>query len=144
MTKNSHILDDQMNAAIAASVLGIHPAPEVAARIKSKLMQRVETNAADHTFLFASQGKWKKMSEGVLIKILHKDPLSKSFLVRMAADTKIPSHLHQHDEESYVLEGEVLLEGILCRTGDFHMAKKGSRHQDIHTSKGCLLLVRSA
>ena len=63
--------------------------------------------------------------------------------MKMAANTRIPAHAHLQDEESYVIEGSVELEGILCHAGDYHFAQAGSQHQAIYSQQGCLLLVKS-
>jgi quercetin dioxygenase-like cupin family protein len=135
------VLSDEINAAIASKIIPTTPAPEVATRIKTKLMQAVQ--AEMHLFVFANQGEWKTVHEGVQIKLLHKVGETKSFLVKMAAHTSIPGHPHNHDEESFVLDGSVTLEGVLCHAGDYHYAQAGSRHQKIHTAQGCTLLIKS-
>ena len=109
-------------------------------RIKSKLMQRLQTDT--HQFVFAKQGKWTTVHEGVQIKLLHKVGKTKSFLMKMAANASIAGHLHIQDEESFVLEGDVYIEGILCHQGDYHYAHAGSKHEPIKTLKGCTLLIR--
>ncbi len=141
LSKNTPVLSDEINAAIASKIMPTTPAPEVAMRIKSKLMQRVQADT--HQFVFAAQGRWKTVHEGVQIKLLHKVGKTKSFLMKMAANANIAGHLHTQDEESFVLEGEVYIEGILCHQGDYHYAHAGSKHQTIQTTKGCTLLVRS-
>lgn len=134
-------ISDEISAAIASKIIATTPAPEVAARIKTRLMQRV--NDSSHAFVFANQGQWKIIATGVEVKLLHKFADAKSFLIKMAANTSIDAHTHTQDEESYVLEGEVWLEGVLCHTGDYHCAQAGSQHQAIRTAQGCTLLVRT-
>ena len=141
LSKNIPVLSDEINAAIASKITATTPAPEVALRIKSKLMQRLQADT--HEFVFATQGKWKTVQEGVQIKLLHKTGNAKSFLMKMAINASIPGHLHAHDEESFVLEGDVTIEGILCTEGDYHYAYAGSQHQALKTAGGCTLLVKS-
>lgn len=135
------VLSDEINAAIASKITPTIPAPEVAMRIKTKLMQSVQ--AGTHQFVFANQGEWEQVFKGVQVKLLHKDGKQKSFLMKMAVNTSIPGHLHAQDEESFVLEGSVILEGILCYAGDYHYAQAGSQHQTIKSAEGCMLLVKS-
>ena len=141
---SNKVLSDDITEAIAISLLPTSPAPEVASRIKAKLMARTTVNARSHAFVFANQGEWKVISTGVSVKLLRQDTSAKSFLIKMDANTSIPSHMHPADEESYVLDGEVWLEGVLCATGDYHFAAAGCQHQKIHTDIGCTLLVKSA
>lgn len=139
-TQPAIVLSDEISLAIASKIIPTMPAPEVSTRIKSKLMQRVQTD--QHQFVFDNQGEWKTLSAGVQIKMLHSAGKRKSFLLKMAANSSIPKHLHAHDEESFVVEGTVIIEGILCHTGDYHYAHAGSQHQAIQTADGCTLLVR--
>lgn len=44
IAKTVSILTEEINAAIASKITATTPAPEVALRIKSKLMQRVQAN----------------------------------------------------------------------------------------------------
>ena len=135
------VLNDEISAAIASKIMPTTPAPEVALRIKTKLMQRVQADS--HEFVFANQGEWKTLLDGVQIKLLHKDFATKSFLLKLAANAVIPAHVHTQDEESYVIDGSVYLEGILCHAGDYHYAVAGSQHQEIRTAEGCTLLIKS-
>ena len=141
---SNQVLSDDITEAIAISLLPTSPAPEVASRIKAKLMARATANAQSHAFVFANQGEWKVISTGVSVKLLRQDTSTKSFLIKMDANTSIASHLHLADEESYVLDGEVWLEGVLCSAGDYHFAAAGCQHQKIYTNIGCTILVKSA
>jgi quercetin dioxygenase-like cupin family protein len=134
-------LNSEITAAIASKIIPTTPAPEVALRIKSKLMKRALNN--NHEFVFTNQGRWKVISEGVKIKLLHEENNTKSFMLIMDANTSIPAHLHTHDEESFVVKGDVYIEGILCHEGDYHYAHAGSKHQMIKTTQGCTLLIRN-
>ena len=134
-------LSDEINSAIASNIIATTPAPEVAKRIKTKLMQRVQADS--HQFTFASQGEWKTVLAGVQMKLLHKTGKQQSFLLKLAANASIPAHAHAQDEESFVLQGTVTIEGILCSEGDFHYALAGSQHQAITTVEGCTLLIKN-
>lgn len=135
------VLSDEINIAIASNIIPTIPAPEVAMRIKTKLMQRAQADV--HQFVFANQGEWKTVFAGVQIKLLHKAGKHKAFLLKLAANTSIPAHAHAHDEESFVLQGNVTIEGIMCHVGDYHYALAGSEHQPITTVEGCTLLIKS-
>ena len=138
---NAPVLSDEINTAIASNIIPTTPAPEVAQRIKIKLMHRVHADA--HQFVFANQGEWKTVFAGVQMKLLHKAGVRKAFLLKLAANASIPAHAHAHDEESFVLQGNVTIEGIMCHAGDYHYALAGSQHQAITTVEGCTLLIKS-
>ena len=135
------VLSDEISIAIASNIIATTPAPEVAMRIKTKLMQRVQSDL--HQFIFANQGEWKTVFAGVQMKLLHKAGKQQSFLLKLAANTSIPAHAHAQDEESFVLQGNVTIEGIMCSEGDYHYAFAGSQHQPITTVEGCTLLIKS-
>lgn len=134
------VLDKEITSAIAADILPTTPAPEVSSRIKSRLMSRIKSH--DYFFQFNNENQWKQVAAGVEICLLHKTENARSFLVRMAANTSLEGHEHSQDEESYVIEGEVWLQGILCKAGDYHYARAGSTHEKLYTDKGCTLLVK--
>ena len=135
------VLSDEISIAIASNIIATMPAPEVAKRIKTKLMQRVQADL--HQFIFANQGEWKTVFAGVQMKLLHKAGKQQSFLLKLAANASIPAHAHAQDEESFVLQGNVTIEGIMCHEGDYHYAFSGSQHQPITTVEGCTLLIKS-
>ena len=131
----------EINTKIAESIIATMPTPAISEHIKTRLMQRVA--AASHTFIFANQGEWKSIAVGIELKLLHEAGKAKSFLIKMAANTSIVAHAHSQNEESFVIDGEVWLEGILCYAGDFHYAAAGSQHESIRSDKGCTLLVKT-
>lgn len=140
-TAKQPALDIDISSAIASKILSTLPAPEVSKRIKERLLNRIHSN--DHFFQFATDGQWNRISDGIQIRLLHTTDDAKSFLIKMEANSSLEEHEHSQNEESYVIDGEVWLEGILCQSGDYHYAKAGSRHAKIYTTKGCTLLVKS-
>ena len=137
-------LDITVAGAVASSLLPTIPAPEVANRMKATLLNRIKSSESSHRFMFADQGDWRTIAEGVQVKVLRQESDSRSVLVKMAANSFLPAHEHDVDEEAIVLEGEVWLEDILCGIGDYHLAHAGSSHREIRTDHGCLLFIRNA
>ncbi len=70
------------------------PTDATKGQIKTKLMQRVAQSRDAQFFVFAEQGQWKSINQGIQIKILKSDPQAKSFLLKLAQDTTIPYHDH--------------------------------------------------
>lgn len=138
------VIDNDILEEIAMGLVTQQPSTEATSRMKRHLMNRVRVTKDTQHFVFADQGQWKTIANGVEIKLLQRHPAAKTFLLRMAPDAAIPYHAHEQDEESYVLEGEVWLDGVLCHKGDYHFAAAGTSHKDIRTTKGCTLLVRAA
>lgn len=111
--------------------------------IKTKLMQRVSQSRDAQFFVFSEQGLWKSIKHGIQIKILKSDAEAKSFLLKLEQNTVIPYHDHQKNEETFVVDGEVWLDGIHCKNGDYHFAGAGTFHKEIRTENGCTLLIKT-
>ncbi|MGO9446848.1 MAG: cupin domain-containing protein [Thiobacillaceae bacterium] len=137
-------LELDLMEALASHAAPIDPGPDAAQRMREKLMQRVRAPAPDYLFVHSHQGEWVALLRGVDMKLLRQDESSRSYLVRMAPRSRIPPHEHALDEESLVLEGEVTLNGVLCKAGDYHMAPHGLPHEWVRTETGCLLYIRGA
>lgn len=136
------VLSNDLTNEIATSITPASLEKVTLDRIKSKVMNRVKDNR--YEFVFSSLLDWQPVAPGVEMKLLHKSNDNKSFMLKMSPNSSIAEHSHDLDEESYVLEGEVWLEGILCYSGDFHYAQAGSTHKSLHTEKGCILLVNNS
>lgn len=138
------VIDSDILEEIALSLVAQPPSVETLSRIKKNLMDRVRDGKGKQHFVFSEQGQWKTIAQGVEIKILQRNTAAKTFLLRLSENAVIPYHTHEQNEESYVVEGNVWLDGVLCHAGDYHFAAAGTCHHDIHTVKGCTLLVRTA
>lgn len=137
-------LDAAIVEALASRTPPVAPDPEAAARMRAQLFQRVHAPVADFLFVHSHQGEWVTLLRGVDLKLLREEAGMRSYLVRMAPGARIPPHEHPLDEESLVLEGEVTVNGVLCRPGDYHFAPGGKAHDWISSETGCLLFIRGA
>lgn len=127
----------------------VPPQPQV----KERLLDRVREEASSasdsqmrgFTFVFAHEGDWKLLAEGVSAKMLYKDKQhhAATMLLRMEAGSQLEGHTHGMMEELYMLEGNCLSAGKLLKAGDYHRAEPGSVHGTITTHQGCLMLVIS-
>lgn len=91
----------------------------------------------------AEGGDWFERSSGVWCKILNDGGHGLTTrLLRCEAGSVVPSHRHDHDEELFVLEGDIRFGKLRLTKGDFHLAKASSQHVDAFTDQGCLILVR--
>lgn len=80
----------------------------------------------------------------VSIKVLHKDESTGGMtgMMRMAAGSSIPAHSHTHtDQTVFVIEGDLIEDGVSYGPGSFFVAKAGSPHGPHGTSGGCVLLT---
>jgi anti-sigma factor ChrR (cupin superfamily) len=137
-------LDPDVLQALAVNSPAVQPDADTVARIREQLFQRVHAPAGDYLFVHSHEGKWIRLLKGVELKVLRQDRDSRSYLLRLAAGARIPAHAHGLDEESLVLEGDATINGVLCRSGDYHFAPQGKPHGTISSQAGCLLFVRGA
>jgi anti-sigma factor ChrR (cupin superfamily) len=67
-----------------------------------------------------------------------------TMLVRMAAGTAYPGHVHATAEECFVLSGDLRTGTEHLHEGDYQRAAAGSIHQPQVTDGGCVLLLVSS
>lgn len=143
---------DTSSAALDADILTMLAAatppaelPEgTAARVREALFRRVHDAPADYLFVHAHEGEWVTLFKGVELKLLHEKAGTRSYLLRLAAGARLPRHQHALDEESLILEGDLTIDGVLCRAGDYHFAPRGKPHGRLVSEHGCLVFVRGA
>ena len=92
----------------------------------------------------STEGDWLTLKPLVQMKVLYRNGPERTFLLRLLPGGTLPAHNHDADEECMVLEGEVWLGDTHAYAGDYHLAKKSSKHGKIHSPTGALLFLRSA
>ena len=78
------------------------------------------------------------------MRTLHLDKESGAMAVmtRLDAGAVIPAHYHSHaDETVFVLEGELVEDGVAYPAGSFFRGAKGTVHGPHKTNTGCILLT---
>ena len=149
---------------LAATVTDVDP-PErvwqrVAARVRGEPTPAIQTwkrwtadasgaagASADLLFRGASERDWEPTgAPGVEARRLFVDPAADrvTMMVRMAAGTSWPAHLHAGPEECYVIEGDLRVGDLHMHAGDYQRAEAGSRHGVQSTEGGCTLLLVSS
>jgi quercetin dioxygenase-like cupin family protein len=88
---------------------------------------------------------WQPVCPGVWTKLLKSDATTQMqvALFRLDPGGVVPAHSHHREEEWWVLQGEVMLGTHRVSQGDVHFAHVGSRHPDLSSAGGALLVVRS-
>jgi quercetin dioxygenase-like cupin family protein len=143
--QNEQHLDTDLFYLLSQSVLPVMPNADAKSRMKEQLLKKVADSLDEGKFfILADQGIWIKAMSGVEVKMLHETSTAKSYLVKLSANAEIPRHNHTHNEESFVIEGEVMLDGTLCKKGDYHFAAAGTMHKRIRSELGCTLLVKTS
>lgn len=105
--------------------------------------------ATDSKFytLSGEGGEWQDTAiAGIQARVLRVDEQRDevTMLVRMAAGTAYPSHRHGGDEQCYVLQGDLQVEELEMKAGDYQFAPAGSIHGVQRTRTGCTLLLVSS
>jgi quercetin dioxygenase-like cupin family protein len=84
---------------------------------------------------------WLPYGPGIERRLLWTDGRQAAMLYRTVAGAAVPRHGHRHDEECLVIDGELFLDDVLLRPGDYQLAPAGTEHREVCTDTGCLLLA---
>lgn len=111
-------------------------------------MKTMPRRSGKHTVLPRTglEGKWESGAKFPAKRFNWCGPVDQarnSFttLVRMAPGAILASHRHADAEESYVLEGEIFVSGVLMHPGDYCRAEAGSLHTGVTTKTGCVFIA---
>jgi len=111
-----------------------------------KPSQEVSVNSPAFWAIRASELNWQPHSvSGITIAMLHTDPVQRlvSALVRCAPGAIYPPHRHAIGEEIFMIEGDLVSDGVTYTTGDFLYSASSSVHAPSSTY-GCMFLVRTS
>jgi quercetin dioxygenase-like cupin family protein len=117
--------------------------------LRSNIMARVDeqqSNSPDDMLTIrADTGDWEDISDKIRKKVLHVDEQSgiETYLLKIEAGAKDAPHIHTSDEHCIVLEGDVCFGEIHLNAGDYHLAPKGSRHEEAYSVHGALLYIQT-
>jgi len=85
---------------------------------------------------------WQEIAPGVWKKPLWQDGERESSFYRLEAGAKCPAHDHRLEEECMMLDGDLFIDDLLLRAGDYQLAPAGSAHREVYTDIGATLFVR--
>ncbi|MBS0484072.1 MAG: cupin domain-containing protein [Proteobacteria bacterium] len=134
---------EKAEAALLAGLEPAQPSDQQRAKIRARLFQRIHASAAAESARItvrSDQGRWRKILPGVRAKLL--DQNNRVFLLDIEPGASLPMHRHHEDEECIVLRGSASLGALKVSSGDYHMARAGSRHGKISSESGALLYLR--
>lgn len=123
-----------------------HPSPSVRERVMERIVapDLVLLDQAGVRIVRSAGLAWRPgRASAVEVKVLHVDAERgyATKLVRMAPGAALIPHRHADLEESYILEGDLLVAGVEMRAGDYCRAESGSVHDDIRTRGGCVFIA---
>ncbi|ANE57648.1 cupin domain-containing protein [Methylomonas sp. DH-1] len=85
---------------------------------------------------------WPEIAPGVRKKSLWVEGERESCFYRLAAGARCPAHSHDTEEECMMLDGDLFIDDLLLRAGDYQLAPAGSVHHEVYTDVGATLFVR--
>ena len=139
------LLDADTIAALNAGGTDDGLTPEVATRIRHRVLERIAQAQAGHLTVHPGPSGWKPFSAGVQIKVLHRDGDAMSYLLKLAPGATLAAHRHRMDEECIVLEGRLRIgQELVVEAGGFHLARQGALHSVIGSDEGAIVFLRGA
>lgn len=82
---------------------------------------------------------WPGFAPGLERRVLWQQGPQAAMLYRAAPGASVPSHMHGHDEECLMLDGELFLDDVLLQPGDYQIAPVGSGHRVTQTDTGVVI-----
>ena len=93
------------------------------------------------TFADSNAIEWKPVGDGIDMKLLGGADGRVIGMFRLAAGYVGGTHHHETQPEfSYVLEGEVISNGVTMTTGHAYAAQMGTTHDEFRSESGCTLV----
>lgn len=142
---SDRLFDEALTDALLEAQSPILPPPDRASALRQRVLSvtgAAHPGSIDHLTIRGVEGIWLPLLPGISMKLLREDVSTRSYLLRMAPGATLPAHGHSHEEECMVLEGDVRLGDVHVHAGDYHLARSGLPHGDVHTDGGCLLFLR--
>jgi quercetin dioxygenase-like cupin family protein len=87
----------------------------------------------------AAEAAWRYVGEGIERRVLAQWGREAALLYRVQRGADVPHHGHGHDEECLLLAGELFLDDVLLREGEYQLAPAGTHHEGVSTDTGALV-----
>ena len=92
------------------------------------------------TFADSSDVTWKTMGPGVAMKMLGAADGRVIAMFKFEPSFAGGTHHHDEPEFSYILEGEIISNGVAMAAGHAYAAEAGTTHDEFRTDTGCTLV----
>jgi anti-sigma factor ChrR (cupin superfamily) len=129
---------------LADAVAPVAPRPELKSRVLGRVAQFEQLRPlAD---VRRNEEHWVSTGmPGVDLKPLFTEAETgrSTYLLRMQPGVRLPAHYHHDAEQCLVLKGDIGWGDLVYEEGDFIVMGKGTKHPEIHTVNGNLLLLMS-
>jgi quercetin dioxygenase-like cupin family protein len=113
--------------------------------LRARLMARARASieaGARHTRVRTDRENWACVVDGVRVKLLNEGASTRSVLVEFEPGAALPMHRHHEHEQCLVLRGDLQMDDLDIRAGDYHEAPAGSRHGRVRSTGGALIYLR--
>lgn len=84
---------------------------------------------------------WLAHAPGIERRVLWQRGREAALLYRVQPGSAVPHHGHGHDEECLMVEGEVFVDDILLRRGEYQLAPAGTHHEGVSSDTGGILFA---
>lgn len=121
------------------------PSPAARARVLAAAAPVVEQQGL--RFVRGARVEWQPgVVDGLDFKVLRLDAAAgrATLLARMAPGVVYPNHRHAGVEEIYLVDGDLLVNGVPMRAGDYCSADAATVHDGIRTVGGCTFVVTAS
>jgi quercetin dioxygenase-like cupin family protein len=86
-----------------------------------------------------AQAGWPAFAPGIQRRVLWRRGTQAALLYHAQAGARVPQHNHGHDEECFMVQGELFLDDLLLQAGDYQLAPAGTGHRITETDTGAVL-----
>jgi len=84
---------------------------------------------------------WDDFAPGIKRRVLWQSQGEAAMLYHALPGAAVPRHGHQRDEECLMLDGELFLDEVLLRSGDYQLAPASTAHGGVFTDTGVVLFA---
>lgn len=88
-----------------------------------------------------AEAGWQDYAPGIKRRVMWSQDGEAALLYHALPGAQVPRHGHCRDEECLMLEGDVFLDDVLLRPGDYQLAPAGTLHGGVSTDTGLVLFA---
>jgi predicted ChrR family anti-sigma factor len=128
-----------LDAILASAIDPVDPP----ASLRTRILDAASATPQTTRTVRAGEGRWFKVVPGVTVKPLSIDIErdTATILMMFEPGARMPAHDHAGAEDSFVISGSCRIGESHLLKGDFHHADAGTKHGEIVSDEGCVLLL---
>lgn len=92
------------------------------------------------TFADSEAMDWQARGPGIAMKTLGIANGRMQAMFKFDAGYEGGTHHHSDSEFTYILEGEIISNGVLMKAGHSYAAQEGTTHTEFRTDSGCTVI----